>query len=104
MRIAPQLLGLIIPLSLIGCTEWGPEKMASRAVDLYTNVQQTATLDSIASGTVCRIDHRLSAGKVYGFHKIECKNGQSGYLMLGGLRGSDEQAFASIPPASKPDG
>jgi hypothetical protein len=89
MRITPRILALAIPLLLIGCAKWGRDKAASRAVDLYPDVQEVFTQDTIPSGTVCRIDQRLSAGKVFGFHKIECQNGQSGYLMLGG----DEAAF-----------
>jgi hypothetical protein len=90
MRVALRILGLVIPLLLIGCTKWGAYKKAGRVVDLHSSVQSTAALDSIASGTVCRIDQRLSIGKVFGFHKIECKNGQSGYLILGD---HDEDAF-----------
>jgi hypothetical protein len=89
MRITSRILGLVIPLLLIGCTKWGPDKKASRAVDLYSDVQQIGTEDTIPSGTICRIDQRLSMGKIYGFHKIECQNGQVGYLMLG----DDEEAF-----------
>lgn len=91
MRITPRILGLVIPLLLIGCTKWGPDQKASRAVELYSDVQRSAIPGTIPSGTICRIDQRLSAGKVYGFHKIECQNGQSGYLMLG----DDEEAFES---------
>jgi hypothetical protein len=92
MRITPRMLGLVIPLLLIGCTKWGPDKKASRAVDLYSDVQDVFAQNTIPSGTVCRIDQRLSAGKVFGFHKIECQNGQSGYLILGE---GDEEAFES---------
>jgi hypothetical protein len=83
MRITPRILVLAIPLLLIGCTKWGPDKKASRAVDLYADVQRATIPDTIPSGTICRIDQRLSMGKIYGFHKIECQNGQSGYLMIG---------------------
>jgi hypothetical protein len=90
MRITPRMLGLVIPLLLIACTKWGPYKKASRAVDLYSDVQDIGTENTIPSGAVCRIDQRLSAGKVFGFHKIECQNGQSGYLILGL---GDEESF-----------
>jgi hypothetical protein len=90
MRIKPLILGLVIPLLLIGCTKWGSYKKASRAVDLYADVQETTPQGTIPSGTVCRIDQRLSGGKVYTFHKIECQNGQSGYLITGL---GDQQAF-----------
>lgn len=104
MNITLRILGLIIPLLLISCAKWGPDKIASRKVDLYSNVQEFATLDFIAKGTVCRIDQRLSMGKIYGFHKIECQNGQSGYLMLGGIGETDEQAFDPIYQAPTPEG
>ena len=89
MSITPRILGLVIPLLLIGCTEWGPDKKASRTVDLYSDVQEVTPQGTIPIGTICRIDQRESGGKVYSFHKIECQNGQSGYLMMGG----DEEAF-----------
>jgi hypothetical protein len=92
MHITLRILGLVIPLLLIGCTKWGPDKKASRAVDLYSDVQRTAVPDTIPSGTICRINQRLSAGKIYGFHKIKCQSGQSGYLMLG----DEEQAFEPV--------
>jgi hypothetical protein len=83
MRITPRIFVLVISLLLIGCTKWGPDQKASRAVDLYAGVQEVTPQGTIPSGTICRIDQRISAGKVYGFHKIECQNGQSGYLMIG---------------------
>jgi hypothetical protein len=86
MCITPRMA---ISLLLIGCTKWGPYTKASRTVDIYFDVQDTVAQGSIPKGAICRIDERLSAGKVYGFHKIECINGQSGYLMLG----EDESAF-----------
>ncbi|MDB5989643.1 MAG: hypothetical protein JWQ10_1046 [Herbaspirillum sp.] len=89
MSITPRILGLIIPLLLIGCTKWGPDKKGSRAVDLYLDVQETTPQGTIPSGTVCRVDQRVSGGKVDAFHKIECQNGQSGYLKLG----DDEEVF-----------
>ena len=88
MSITPRILGLIIPLLLVGCPKWGADKKASYAVDIYADVQQIGTDVTIPSGTVCRIDQRLSAGKVFGFHKIECQNGQLGYLLR-----EDQQAF-----------
>ena len=100
MRITPQILGLVIPLLLIGCTKWGPDQKASRAVDLYADVQETTPQGTIPSGTVCRIDQRVSGGKVDAFHKIECQNGQSGYLKLG----DDEEAFDPEYQQRKADG
>lgn len=95
MRIMPWILGLVIPLLLIGCTKWGPYKKAGRAVTLYADVEMRGRDDTIPSGTICRIDQRESSGKIYGFHKIECQNGQSGYLMMGGDR--DVEAFEPTP-------
>jgi hypothetical protein len=80
---------------MISCTDFGPDKKAGRAVKLYADVQKSTLPETIPSGTVCRIDRRLSAGKIYGFHKIKCHNGQSGYLMLG-----EEEVFEPIPQAS----
>lgn len=89
MRITPRILGLVIPLLLIGCAKWGPDKKAGRPVTLYADVEMLGSDDIIPSGTICQIDQRLSMGKVYGFHKIKCQNGQSGYLRMG----NDEEAF-----------
>lgn len=93
MRVLLRILGLTIPLFLIGCTKWGPDKMANRAVTLYADVELSIQ-GVIPNGTICRIDQRFSMGKIYSFHKIDCENGQSGYLRLGGDR--DEEAFEPV--------
>lgn len=93
MTVAHRVLILGISLLLIGCAKWGPDKMASRAVTLYSDVDLNI-LGIIPNGTTCRIDQRLSMGKIYGFHKIKCQNGQIGYLRLGADR--DEEAFETV--------
>jgi hypothetical protein len=83
MPITARILILAISLLLISCTEWGPAKKASRPVDLFSDVQESGTENTIPINTLCKIDQRISVGKVYGFHKIECRNGQFGYVMIG---------------------
>lgn len=94
MTVVYRVLILGISLLLIGCAKWGPYKKTVREVTLYADVQQGGIDKIVSTGTICRIDARLSMGKVYGFHKTECKNGQTGYLMIGGDR--DEEAFETV--------
>lgn len=96
MRITPRILVLAIFLLLISCTKWGSNKKASRDVDIYSDVEMWYR-GTIRNGSVCRIDQRISDGKVYGFHKIECKNGQSGYLMLGDDQGAFDPRIERRP-------
>jgi hypothetical protein len=92
MGALSRVLGLIIPLLLIACTEWGPDKKARRAMTLYADVALTLQ-GTIPRGAICQIEQRLSMGEIYGFHKVDCQNGQSGYIKIGDAMGG----FESVP-------
>jgi hypothetical protein len=99
MNIKFSALGITIAPLLTGCPNWGQPQQAAHPITLYADVELTEK-DIIAIGEICQIDQKMSGGKIYAFHKIECQNGKSGYVFIGGIEGRDERAFEPVTEAS----
>lgn len=98
IRFMYRILGLTASLLFIGCTDWSGRQQAVREVDLYGDVELMLK-GTIPRGTVCRYDRIYTGGKVYGLNKIECEDGQFGFVIIGGPRGKTHRDFLPLNDA-----
>jgi hypothetical protein len=82
MRITLSAWHWVFILGLAGCDQWAAPQVISHPLQLYEDDNVMADNGVIAAGEICQIDQSLSGCKVYCSHKIQCCNGQAGYISI----------------------